>query len=223
MYRIVTVEREYGSGAGEIARQLAERLGWKLWDHALTEEIAKMANVECAAVERCEERADSTFRRLVNSFLRGSYESHMSAPGREPFNTDRFVAVGQQVMENVARTGNGVIVGRGAPYFLRERADVFHVFLYAPFPEKVRRLKLLGKRQEEAEHLLDNIDRERIEFVKRYFDADWPTRSLYHVMINTAIGNENVISIIMDSMRIFEKGPIRVQPPTHSSEQITTQ
>jgi cytidylate kinase len=223
MYRIITVEREYGCGAGQIACQLAERLGWKLWDHALTEEIAKMANVECAAVERCEERADSTFRRLVNSFLRGSYESHMSAPGREPFNTDRFVSVGQQVMENVARTGSGVIVGRGAPYFLRERADVFHVFLYAPFPEKVRRLKMLGKSQQEAEQLLDNIDRERIEFVKRYFDADWPTRSLYHVMINTAIGNENVISIIMDSMRIFEKGPIRVQPPTHSGEQVTTQ
>jgi len=223
MYRIITIEREYGCGAGQIACQLAERLRWTLWDHALTEEIAKMANVECAAVERCEERADSTFRRLVNSFLRGSYESHMSAPGREPFNTDRFVAVGQQVMENLAKTGSGVIVGRGAPYFLRERADVFHVFLYAPFPEKVRRLRLQGKSQHQAEQLLDNIDRERIEFVKRYFNADWPTRSLYHVMINTAIGNENVISIIQDSMRIFEKGPIRVQPPTHSGEQITTQ
>jgi len=223
MYRIITIEREYGCGAGQIACQLAERLGWKLWDHALTEEIAKMANVECAAVERCEERADNTFRRLVNSFLRGSYESHMSAPGREPFNTDRFVAVGQQVMENVAKTGSGIIVGRGAPYFLRERADVFHVFLYAPFPEKVHRLKMLGKSQQEAEQLLDNIDRERIEFVKRYFDADWPTRSLYHVMINTSIGNENVISIVLDSMRIFEKGPIRVQPPTHSGEQVTTQ
>jgi len=223
LYRIVTVEREYGCGAGEIARQLAERLGWKLWDHALTEEIAKFANVECAAVERCEERADTTFRRLVNTFLRGSYESHMSAPGSEPFNTDRFVAVGQQVMENVARAGKCVIVGRGAPYFLRERDDAFHVFLYAPFPEKVRRLKLLGKGQREAEQLLDDVDRERIEFVKRYFDADWPTRSLYHMMINTAIGNENVISIIVNTMNTFEHSPIHVQPPTHSGEQLATE
>ncbi len=221
MYRIIAVEREYGCGASEIARQLAERLGWRLWDHALTEEIAKLANVECAAVERCEERADSTFRRLVNSFLRGSYESHMSAPGREPFNTDRFVAVGQQVMEKAANAGNCVIVGRGAPYFLRERNDVFHVFLYAPFPEKVRRLRSQGKSQVEAERLLDNIDHERIEFVKRYFNADWPTRSLYHMMMNTAIGNENVISIVLNSMGIFEKGPIRVQPPTHSGEEVS--
>jgi len=222
-YRIISVEREYGCGAGQIACQLAERLGWKLWDHALTEEIAKLANVECAAVERCEERADTTFRRLVNSFLRGSYESAMDAPGREPFNTDRFVSVGQKVMESVARTGNGVIVGRGAPYFLRERGDVFHVFLYAPFPEKVRRLKLLGKSEREAEQLLEDIDRERIEFVKRYFNADWPTRSLYHLMINTAIGNENVISIILNTMNTFEHGPVHVQPPTHSGEQLSAE
>jgi cytidylate kinase len=221
LYKIITVEREYGCGAGEIARQLSERLGWKLWDQALTEEIAKMANVENAAVERCEERADSTFRRLVKTFLRGSYESHMS-PGHEPFNTDRFVAVGEQVMERAANAGNCVIVGRGAPYFLRERGDAFHVFLYAPFPEKVRRLKLLGKSEKEAEHMLVNIDRERIEFVKRYFDADWPTRSLYHLMVNTAIGNDNVISTILDTMRTLEHGPIHVAPPTHPGEQPAT-
>ena len=46
MYRIITVEREFGSGGGEIAKQLAERLGWKLWDHELTEEIAKVAGVQ---------------------------------------------------------------------------------------------------------------------------------------------------------------------------------
>jgi len=221
LYRIITVEREYGCGAGEIARELAEHLHWKLWDHALTEEIAKLANVENAAVERCEERADTTFRRLVNTFLRGSFESHMSH-GHEPFNTDKFVVVGERVMEKAANAGNCVIVGRGAPYFLRERGDAFHVFLYAPFPEKVRRLKLIGKSEQEAEKLLDNIDRERIEFVKRYFDADWPTRSLYHMMINTAIGNANVISMILDTVRTLEHGPIHVAPPTHSSDQPTS-
>jgi cytidylate kinase len=222
LYRIITIEREYGSGAGEIARELAERLRWRLWDHALTEAIAKMARVEHSAVERCEERADSTFRRLVNTFLRGSYESHMSAPGKEPFNTDRFVAVGQQVMENAANAGNCVIVGRGAPYFLRERADAFHVFLYASYPEKMRRLVFMGKSEKEAEHLLDHVDRDRIEFVKCYFHADWPTRSLYHMMINTAMGKENVISIILQTMHSLERSGARGIPPSHSSQPISS-
>jgi cytidylate kinase len=210
MYRIVTVEREYGSGGGEIACELAKRLGWKLWDHALTEEIAKVANVECATVERCAERVDSTFQRLVKVFLRGSHEHSMPLPGSEPFDTDRFVAVGRQVMKKAADAGDCVIVGRGAPYFLRQRADAFHVFLYAPYAEKLRRLLKVGKSHREAEQLLDTIDRDRITFVKRYFNADWPTRCLYHLMINSAVGNENVISTILSTMRSLENTPMIV-------------
>jgi cytidylate kinase len=210
MYRIITVEREYGSGGGEIACEIAKQLGWKLWDTALTEEIAKVANVECSAVERCAERVDGTFQRLVKVFWRGSHERSIPLPGAEPFDTDRFVAVGQQVMEKVAEAGNGVIVGRGAPYFLRQRPDAFHVFLYAPYTVKLRRLLDLGKNEKEAEELLNTIDRDRITFVKRYFDADWPTRCLYHLMINTAVGNENVISTILSTMRSLESAATSV-------------
>jgi cytidylate kinase len=210
MYRIITVEREYGSGGGEIACELAKKLGWKLWDHALTEEIAKVANVECATVERCAERVDGTFQRLVKVFWRGSHERSVPLPGAEPFDADSFVAVGEQVMGKVAEAGNCVIVGRGAPYFLRQRADAFHVFLYAPHAEKLSRLLKLGKSRREAEELLDMIDRDRITFVKRYFDADWPTRCLYHMMINTAVGNESVISTILSTMRTLERVPVSV-------------
>ena len=215
MYSIITIEREYGCGGGEIAREIASRLGWKLWDRALTEEIAKQANVECSAVERCEERVDSGFQRLVKVFWRGSYERSM--PGEELFNTDRFVAVGKQVMKKAAAAGNCVIVGRGAPYFLREHPGAFHVFLYAPYTEKLRRLRELGNSEAEAEDLLNTIDRDRITFVKRYFNADWPTRCLYHMMINTAVGNEIVISTILDTMHTLERAPASPQLPTCSN------
>lgn len=205
MYRIITVEREFGSGGGEISKQLSSRLGWKLWDRALTEEIARSGRVDCSAVERCEEKVQGTFRRLAKTFLRGSYEPSMPMTGHEPFDTDSFVALGKQVMEKIAAEGNAVIVGRGASYFLREHPDAYHVFLYAPHVEKVRRLRELGKSEKEAEHLLDTVDRDRITFVKHYFGADWPTRYLYHQMINTAIGNENVLSTILHTMRSLER------------------
>jgi cytidylate kinase len=218
LYRIITIEREYGCGGGEIARLVSERLGWKLWDHALTEEIARAADVDCSIVERCEERVDSTFQRLVHVFLRGSHERSISLPSHEPFNTDRFVALGKKVMEKLAREGRCVIVGRGSPYFLRDHGDAFHVFLYASYAEKLRRLVELGKHKKEAEEQLDTIDQDRITFVKRYFDADWPTRCLYHMMINTAIGNENVISTILDTMHTLESGLSAAPPSLQSCE-----
>jgi len=208
VFRVITVEREFGSGAAEIARELSSRMGWRLWDQALTEEIAKVAKVDCSAVMCCEERRDSTFHRLAKTFWRGSYERSMPLTGAEPFDADRFVIIGQEVMTSAAEAGNCVIVGRGAPYFLRDRRDAFHVFLYAPRAEKIRRLRRIGHNDKEAEELVDTVDRDRIEFVKHYFGADWPTRSLYHMMINTAVGDESVISTILDTMHRLEKKPV---------------
>jgi cytidylate kinase len=159
----------------------------------------------------CDERLDSTFHRLAKTFWRGSYERSMPIRGTEPFDADSFVAIGQEVMSRAAAAGKCVIVGRGAPYFLRAQSDTFHVFLYAPRTEKLRRLQSIGYSEKEAEELVDTVDRDRIEFVKHYFGADWPTRCLYHMMINTAVGDENVISMILDSMHRLESQPL--QPP----------
>jgi len=207
MFRLVTIEREFGCGAASIAAQLSDRLGWKLWDHLLTEEIARMANVECSAVMRCDERMDSRLHRLAKSFWRGSYERNSAALGSQVFDTDSMVSMMQETMNKIAREGNAVVVGRGAPYLLRENPDAFHVFLYAPRAEKIRRTVAEGFSRQDAEEQVDSVDLERIAYVKHYFNADWPTRSLYHIMINTAVGNEPVIHTILETMHVVEGRP----------------
>src|ERR1700723_4720282 len=206
MFRLITIEREYGCGAGAIAEQLARHLGWKLWDQLLTEEIAREAHVSASAVKRCDEKVDGRLYRLAKSFWRGSYDRGAPA-GTQAFDADCMMEMVQEILNRVTAEGNAVVVGRGAPYFLRERPDAFHVFLYAPRAEKIRRLRQDGSTESEAEHLVDTVDRERIAYVKHYFDADWPTRSLYHVMINTAVGNESVSETILRKMRLVEGRP----------------
>ena len=206
MFRLITIEREYGCGGGAIAAQLADHLGWKLWDHLLTEEIARLANVAPSAVMRCDERMDSRIHRLSKAFWRGSYE-RSSPLGSQVFDTDRMMSMVQEITNRIAEEGNAVVVGRGAPYFLRQNPAAFHVFLYAPRAEKIRRLVQDGSTESEAEANVDSIDRQRIAFVKHYFNADWPTRSLYHVMLNTAIGNEAVIQTILDTRHLVEGQP----------------
>lgn len=205
MFRTITIEREYGCGAAEIAKKLASKLGWKLWDRELTEEIARVAKVDAAAVSRCDERVDSRFQRLVKVFWRGSYERSTELDLEKSFDADQMVEIGEQVMREIADRGNCVIVGRGAPYHLRDRGDAFHVFMYAPRAEKLRRIQHQGKTLREAEELVDTIDRDRIEFIKHYFGADWPTRSLYHIMINTSMGDESVIATVLHAMRTLEQ------------------
>jgi cytidylate kinase len=206
MFRLITIEREYGCGGPAIAEQLAVHLGWKLWDQLLTEEIARVAHVEASAVRRCDEKVDGRLYRLAKSFWRGSYDRGAPA-GSQAFDADCMMEMVQEILNKVAAEGNAVVVGRGAPYLLRERPDAFHVFLYAPRAEKVRRLLEENHTLEEAEDLVDTIDRERMAYVKHYFNADWPTRSLYHLMVNTAVGNKPVISTILDTMHLVEGSP----------------
>jgi cytidylate kinase len=198
--RTITVEREYGAGGGVIAKKLAERLGWKLWDQELTCEIARVAKVDQSVVERMDERCDSLFYRLMKVFMRGSMEQSLAVRGMDHFDADSMVEFMQRVISGAASEGNSVIVGRGAPFLLRHRPDTFHVFVYAPLEEKVRRLREAGKSEDEALEEIENIDRQRVIFVRRYYGMEWPTRELYHLMINSKLGDDIVIDTILNEI-----------------------
>jgi cytidylate kinase len=204
MINIVTIEREYGSGGGEIAQRLANQLGWKLWDQLLTEEIARLANCPKAVVEVREERTDPMYYRLFKSFLRGSYEGSLNAHKLNLVDSESILKFTERVVQHAAKTGNSVIVGRGSQHFLRNRPDTLRVFLYAPREDKVRRLLTRGKSAKEAEQLVDTIDRERVDFIQKYFRVEWPDRAVYHTLINTAIGDAAVVHIILDFMKTLE-------------------
>lgn len=204
--KIITIEREYGSGGGEIAQLLATHLGWKLWDQLLTEEIARLAHCSKAVVEVREERTDPLYYRLFKSFLRGSYEGSLNAHKLNVVDSESILKTTELVVQHAAKKGNSVIVGRGSQHFLRNREDTLRVFLYAPREAKVRRLLARGKSEKDAEQLVDSVDRERADFIQKYFRVEWPDRTLYHAMINTAIGDDDVVHMILEFMKIFDPG-----------------
>ena len=197
MKRIVVIEREFGAGAGGIADQVAERLGWKLLDHALTGEIAQLAKVSPEACQNREERVDPWLYRLAKVFWRGSHERSVMLPDADVVDADRLIKLTQQVIEQAAAAGQCVIVGRAAAYFLRGRADTFCVFLYAPRELRYRRVLAEVKNEAEARHLIDTVDAERIAFIRHYYNAEWPSRHLYHAMLNTAAGQEATVETIL--------------------------
>ena len=204
MIKVITIEREYGCGGGEIAQKVANQLGWKLWDQLLTEEIARLANCPKSVVEVREERNDPLYYRLFKSFLRGSYEGSINAPKLNLVDSETILRITRRVVEHAAERGNCVIVGRGSQQFLKSRPDALRVFLYAPREDKVRRLLARGKSEKEAEELVDTVDRERADFIQKYFNVEWPDRSIYHTMMNTAIGDEAVVDMILSWVKAYD-------------------
>jgi cytidylate kinase len=205
MIRVITIEREYGSGGADIAKKVATRLNWKLWDQLLTNEIARLMECDCRVVEEHEEKRDPLSYRLFKAFLRGSHEGSQNAPRLKMADTDCIREVTERVVKSAAETGECVIVGRGSAYYLHNRPDAFHVFVYAPFSGKVRRLQAAGKTESGAIHLAETVDRDRAAFIKQYFGVEWPDRHRFHLMINSAIGEEAAVDTILNSINLPEQ------------------
>lgn len=200
MKRVIIIEREYGCGGGEIAEKAARRLGWRLLDRELTAEIARLARADPDECARHEEHLDSWLYRLSKVFWRGSYEQSLSLEGPEVVDADRMVELVGKVVAEAVKSGSCVIVGRGAPYFLRNRTDTFTVFLYAPRHLKISRVAAQMGNRAKAEELVESVDRGRAEFIKHYFGRNWPNRSLYHMMLNTALGIDASVDLILKTM-----------------------
>lgn len=202
--RILIIEREYGCGAAEIAEKAARRLGWRLLDRELTAEIARLAHADPDECAKREEQVDSWLYRLGKMFWRGSYETSLSLEGPQALDADHMTALVGQVVSHAAAAGNCVIVGRGAPYFLRNRPDTFVVFLYAPRDFKIGRVQaLVGGDHAKAAQMVESVDQGRAEFIKHYFGRDWPNRHLYHMMLNTIVGLDATVDLILHTMNTF--------------------
>ncbi len=203
--RVITLEREYGSGGGVVAARVAERLGWKLWDHALSEEIARRMGCECGEVEKHEERRDPAYYRLFKAFMRGSFEGSLNAPRLKMVDADCVREVVRKLLPEIADTGNCVIVGRGSAFYLGSREDAFHVFVYAPFWERVRRLRAIGESEHQAVEAARTVDRDRAEFIQQYFQVEWPGRHHFHLMVNSCMGDETATDIILDAVAKYQQ------------------
>jgi len=217
VFRIITVEREYGAGGSLVAAELARRKGWQLLDQQLTCEIAKLAAVDEKAVVRHSEKCDPLLHRLAKVFWRGSHERSLPIGDDKIFDTDEMVALAHQIIQKKGEEGNCVIVGRGGPYILRHRQDTFRVFVYGSREEKIRRLVKLKMDKEEAMLMVDTIDRERAAFVRKYFNAEWPSRHLYHMLLNSDPGMEYSTETILATMETMERLGTLAPPIRHTA------
>jgi len=206
MVHAITIEREFGCGASEIASLVANRLGWSLWDERLTQEIAQLTESTPQVVEQREWRTDPALYRVFKDFLRGAFEGGLPPTNRlRLLDARRIGDVSKIAVQTALSSGPSVIVGRGSQYFLSKRKDVFHVFLYASRDHKIRRLISRGATQDKAIEQIDTTDKARAAFVEQYLGLKWPEPHLYHAMFNTEMGESCTATMLVECVQQFER------------------
>ena len=209
MFRMVTIARELGSSGGVIAQSVAEQLGWKLLDRNLIVAVARTAQVNVETAFRFDESVDSWWHRLNRGGLwAAAVEAGARPDDVQFFDSATMASFAHELIARAGAEGNCVIVGRGAQCVLQDSPEALHVFVYAPWAERVTRVQRRVGRNEDAEDLVRLTDWTQAKYIRRHFGCDWKDPHLYHMMISSQLGDENVARQIIGAIETGESSPV---------------
>jgi cytidylate kinase len=167
--KVITVSREFGAGGGEVAKRLAEQLGWQLLDRELLHQAAQVEQVPDADLERLDEKALSMADRFR---LHPPHERYMHGL--------------TEAARQAAARGNVILVGRGTRQLLGELPNSFHLRLVAPKEWRARRMAALeGRSLEQALARCTEVDRSRARFTRYFFGDTALQPGQYDLVANT--------------------------------------
>ena len=198
MFSVITIAKEFGSGGSAVARRVAEHLGWKLFDRNLVDSVARTAQVGIEIAARYDEVIDSWWHRINRA---GLWSTALDA-GVPPiyaqfFDGETMAGITHSIILDAAAKGGCVIVGRGAQCLLQNRPEVLHVFVYAPWSQRIARVQVrLGTKN--VEEMIHSADRVRAAYIQKHFKRNWKDPHLYHMMVSSEVAIENVVRSVVD-------------------------
>ncbi len=194
---IITIGREHGSGGHEIARALAEELGYACYDKEIVDHAAESSHFSREILDSFDEKRVSPYVVPVPNFV-GMGES---------FRLNMLVAAAQfDAIRALAEQGNGIFVGRCADYVLRSRTDLLRVFIQAPEDMRIR--EMMQRRElteDQAKKLVRQVDKDRASYYRYYTDQVWGDRENFDLCINSGkVGVQGAVQLIKACLQAME-------------------
>ncbi|MCM1306887.1 MAG: cytidylate kinase-like family protein [Bacteroides sp.] len=202
MNTVITISRQYGSGGRLIGKLLAERLEIPFYDKEIILQAAEKSGLAAGFIEENEQKRKSFDLYPVANVRWGI------APNSFDSFEAKIYAAEADAIENCAKRGACVIVGRCADYVLKGKAKCLNVFIHADDDERIRRVIEEYKEapnEKKAQKLLRDIDRNRARHYEYYTDAHWGKASEYDLCLNSSsLGVEKCIDILAATYRAYD-------------------
>jgi hypothetical protein len=204
---VITVEREYGSGGGEFAHQLAVRLGWKRLDSELVSAAARAAGVTPELAAKFDERLDPWYYRYGKVFWHDSSYSMTGIGDDQVFDSERMLSLLKKEIERAAEKGNCVLVGRGSACALACHPGCFHIFVYATTKNKREWfINAFPKQAHQADQMIAAFDKRRAAVIRKFYSQEWCARGVYHMLLNSAMGIDAMIEAALGATGLKDCG-----------------
>lgn len=182
MNKIITISREFSSGGKEIGKRLADKLGCAYYDSEIITLLAKETGMSEEYIKNISEKGIYPYAfQFAKSF--SSYPIIQS-------NQTEILVKQANILKEIAKKGNAIIVGRGANTILK-KYNPMNIFVYADMESKIARCKEKTKEDEnmtdeEIENKIKNIDKNRKAFNGFISNSEWGKKENYNLCINTS-------------------------------------
>jgi cytidylate kinase len=210
---VITIGRQFGAGGATVGHMLAQELKADFLDSQIIDEAARRLQLPKEEVEAEDEQPGSLLARLLVALGAATTEPLIPAeatawtpPNAGPtFDTRKAVlSITQNVIEEAARTGNVVIVGRGGAYILRDFPGALHVFLRAA--EAVRVKAIMARfnitSEDEARRRIKQTDENWTSYIKQVYGHDRNQAGHYDMVLDTGrLGYETTVEVIVAALK----------------------
>ncbi|MGH7761364.1 MAG: AAA family ATPase [Candidatus Dormibacteraceae bacterium] len=209
---VVTIGRQFGAGGSTVGEMLAERLHADLLESRIIDEVAHRLQLPKEEVEAEDESAGSLLSRLLVALGSASSEplippevTAWSPPNADPaFDTRKAVLlITQLVLQEAARAGNVVIVGRGGAYLLRDLPGALHVFLRADTAIRVKVVMAAFNitSEDEARRRVKQTDENWTAYIKQVYGHDRNLANNYNMVLDTGrLGYQTTVEVIVTAL-----------------------
>jgi len=200
----ITISRQYAAGSSEVARRVADQLGWTVLDDELIDQVAERSGLSREEVEELEERIPTFIERVAQTNAL-AFPDLMIGPAElvaEPEQA-KLARVTRSVIEELGNRSRLVLVGRAAAAVLGRRSDAIHVKLVASREWRVQRaIERLALPEAKAAQVVDDRDRNRLRYHREFYGRDWADPVSYHMTLNTErLGFEVAASTVVAAAR----------------------
>lgn len=187
MNYIITIGREYGSGGRYIGEELAKRLNIHFYDHSLLEKVAEHSGFCMDYVKENDEKKENFFSYFGYN---GSYDN---------LSASQKVSIAQfNTIKKIAENESCVIVGRCADYVLKDHPNIVNVFIHAKMENKIARaVKYYGLDEKKAKEKIKKTNKQRESYYNFYTNQKWGKASFYDICIDSSIGIEESVEVIL--------------------------
>ena len=194
---VIAIGRQFGSGGHDIGKILAEKLGYDFYDAEIIQMTAGTTGYTLEFIKKNEEiMTNSLIYDLVN-------QMYLNADMQDEAPKDKIFEAECQVVRNLAKKGNCVIVGRCADYVLRNSGNCLKVFFSAPLMSRIRRVAQRQNISEgEAKATVQKNEKLRADNYRYYTRRMWGAAGNFDLSLNTDLGEEYIENCIRSAMKL---------------------